>query len=190
MNMRTPLFAACGFAFTKRLPSVMPRAAERRGVTFIELLCVIALLAVIGIVLTSLLKTTMDVERAETRGFDRLMQTSALTDQFRADVAQAQDTPKTWRDVTANANTLILKMKSDAHIVYVWDKGKLTREETMKVGTVKRTLPLDAGRGSIEFVRSSADPTLLTLRLRTLRDGKAIAGQTLEISAALGGDWR
>jgi hypothetical protein len=50
-------------------------------------------------------------------------------------------------------------------------------------------LPVGSPTG-VEFVRPAANARLLLVRLSTLRDGKIVPGQALEIAAALGGDWR
>ncbi len=171
----------------RQLVSAKPQAAQRRGFTLIELMCVFALLAVLGVVTTLLLKQTLEVERTQVRGFDRLLQTKTIADQFRADVATAQEAPKAWREYVADEHTLILKMNAADHVVYVWNQETLTRK-----GSVNNPRPLavDAQRLSVEFNQDKTDPKLITLRLRTMRDGKPAAGQTLEITAALGGDWR
>ena len=163
-------------------------SANRHGFSLIELLCVMVLLSVLGVVFGLLIKQTFDVERVQAQSFDRLLQNKVLADQFRADVARAEKAPATWQHLQADRHTLILQMKDDEHVAYVWHKGKLSRESGENGKLVERPLPIDASRVTVEF--GQADLNLLRLRLVSLRDGKAVAGQTLEITAALGGDWR
>ena len=118
---------------------------NRHGFTLLELLCVMALLSVLGVVFGILLKQTLDVERAQAAGFNRLLQNKALADQFRADVARADKAPDAWQQHAANAQTLILQMKEGDHVVYAWRKGELIRESIDASKLVVRPLPLGPG---------------------------------------------
>jgi prepilin-type N-terminal cleavage/methylation domain-containing protein len=160
-------------------------ATQRYAFSLIEILCVIALIAVLGVVLAMLLKETIAVERTQAAGFDKILQSNALADQFRADVAQAVVAPEEWNDYKADAKTLILQGKDGQHIVYRWRDGALQRFAS----DLERTLPVGP-RVGVEFIRSGADPKLVRVRLHTLRDGNVVSGQSLEIAAALGGEWR
>ena len=162
---------------------------RRLGFTLVEMLCVMALLLLIATILTLLLRGTLEIERFQAEGFDRLLQTTALADQFRADVARAETAPLEWRDHQADEHTLILQMKNDQHVIYRWQQGTLERQSYETQQSSERTLPLDNRSVGVEFVRADK-VALIRLRLSTLRKGVPQPGQTLEIAAALGGDWR
>lgn len=190
----------------------MKISAKRRGYTLIEILCVIALLGVLGLVMAILLREVILVERTQAQGFDRLLQSQTLADQFRADVADAQSAPQAWQQFKADAHTLILQRQNGERIIYRWQAGQLQRltyedlalpklspsvQAVLGVAAVpalerraiaERTLPVGGKQVGVEFVRDGAN--LLRLRLLTVRDGNPAPGQTLEIAAALGGDWR
>ncbi len=168
----------------------MTRKIEsRRGFTLIELMCVMTVLAVVTTSLALLIRETLKAQNLQAESFDRLLQSKVLADQFRADVARAEDAPDGWKQYVASTETLILQMKDQHHVVYVWSDGKLDRYQFGKGAENGRTLPV-SGQVGLEFVRAAPDAQLLRLRLSTLRDGKVVPGQALEIAAALGGDWR
>jgi prepilin-type N-terminal cleavage/methylation domain-containing protein len=162
---------------------------RRRGFTLIELLCVMAVVIVVTATLALLIRETLEAQRLEADGFDRLLQSNALADQFRADVAQAENAPESWKQYVADPETLILQMKNQDHVVYRWRNGKLDRFSFEKGKENERSLPVSS-RVAVEFVRAAPNARLLRLRLSTMRDGKVVPGQVLEIAAALGGDWR
>jgi prepilin-type N-terminal cleavage/methylation domain-containing protein len=159
---------------------------NRRGFTLTEMLCVMAMLAVIGLVMALLLRETLDVERTQSAGFDQMLQRSALADQFRTDVAQAEKVLDQWRDYKSGPGTLILQKGQDSHVVYRWHEGILKRKSFDDDREVERILPVGGKDIGVEF--STADSKLVRLRLRLLRDGKAAPGRTVEIAAALKGD--
>jgi prepilin-type N-terminal cleavage/methylation domain-containing protein len=160
---------------------------KRPGFSLVELLCVMAVLAILGGILILLLHETLGVERAQAEGFERILQSNALADQFRADVAQAETAPQSWEEFKAGPQTLILAMKKDAHVIYLWKEAMLQRRAYAGIKlTNERTLPLNS-RTTVEFVRADG---LIRLRLQLLRGGKALPGQALDFAAALGGDWR
>ena len=172
-----------------RRPSYQNDAC-RRGFTLTEMLCIMALIAVLGIILTLLLRETLQIEQVQARGFDKLLQTKALADQFRADVAQAESAPPLGEPYQADAQTLILQMKNSEHIVYRWQEGELIRLAIKDQVQTERALPIGGKKVGVEFVHAHASSKVLRLRLTTLRGATPVPGQTLEIAAALGGDWR
>src|SRR5207249_536942 len=103
-----------------------PRVA-RRGFTLLEMVCVMALLVLLGGLMSALLIQSLEVERSQAQSLDYMRQTITLADQFRADVAQAESAPPAWQTYTADSQTLILRMKNEAHILYRWRSGKLGR---------------------------------------------------------------
>src|SRR5207302_3922684 len=86
---------ACFFKRTSKQGGLL--YGGRPGFTLIEMLCVMFLLVVLAGAMAILLKETLEVERLQTEGFDNMLQANALADQFRADVAQAQDAPRQWQ---------------------------------------------------------------------------------------------
>jgi prepilin-type N-terminal cleavage/methylation domain-containing protein len=159
---------------------------KRRGFTLTEMLCVMAMLAVIALVMALLLRETLDVERIQTAGFEQMLQRNALADQFRADVAQAEKVLSEWRDYKSGAGTLILQKSNASHIVYRWHEGALKRKSFDGDRELERTLPVGGKDIRVEF--SDADSKLVRLRLRMVRDGKAVSGRSVEIAAAVKGD--
>lgn len=160
--------------------------SRRRGFSLVELLCIIGLLAVIGLVMAMLLRETLDVERVQSAGFEQMLQRNALADQFRADVAQADKVLPAWRAYKSGADTLILERGKDSHIVYRWHDGTLRRKSFDGKQEIERVVPIGGDDTRVDFV--GADAKLVRLRLRVMQGGKAASGRTLEIAAALGGD--
>ena len=160
--------------------------SRRRGLSLVEVCCIMALIAVIGTLLTLLLRETLKVEQIQAQGFDKLLLDNVLADLFRADVAQAENAPPQWEQYTADATTLILQMKKDEHLVYRWQQGELLRLRYDPQAQSERQVPVGGDR-RVEFVHATGDAKLVRLRLSPARE---VSGQTLEIAAALGGDVR
>ncbi len=163
--------------------------SRRAGSSLIELLVVIAILAMIGVILTAMLKTTLEAERLQAGSFDRLVQTSRLADDFRADVARAEKTLPSWEDVRANDQTLILSLKGDIRIIYQWRAGKLWRSVYEPEDFHERVVPIDSNM-RFEFVQPTGTDRLVRLRLHRKGDTQKSPGGALELAAALGGDTR
>ncbi|HYT91610.1 MAG TPA: type II secretion system protein [Gemmataceae bacterium] len=163
--------------------------ATRRGYSLLEMLCVMVLLAIVGGGLTLLLMESLAVQRAQNESYDRLVQHHALADVFRADVASAEKAPEEWQQYTATSETLILQLKNGAHVVYIWCGEELERRVCDGEEESSRMLPVGEGVG-VEFTRDGSGRELVRLRLLTLRSGNPLPGQTLEIAAAVEGDWR
>jgi prepilin-type N-terminal cleavage/methylation domain-containing protein len=168
----------------------MTAADRRRGFTLIELLCVMILLGVVSGILTMLLLETVAVERTQGESYERRLVRKALADQFRADVARAEQAPPQWQQHQAGPQTLILRMKDGEHVLYRWKEEKLERRTFAGANEAVRHLPVGGDGVGVEFVRDGPDAGLVRLRLLTLREGRPLPGQALEIAAALGGDWR
>jgi prepilin-type N-terminal cleavage/methylation domain-containing protein len=163
---------------------------KRPGFSLIEMLCVFVLIAVLGLVLSLIIQETIKVERLQAQGFEQMVQFNTLADQFRADVAQAEQAPQDWEQYRSGPGTLILQMKDGKHVVYVWQGKKLQRNDFDAREESGRVLPVDSKRTDVEFVRADPKSNLVRLRLLAMRDGNPVPGETLEIAAALGGDWR
>jgi prepilin-type N-terminal cleavage/methylation domain-containing protein len=161
-------------------------SARRRGFSLVEMLCVMALLAVIGVVMAVLLREILDVERIQASAFDQMLQRNALADQFRADVAQADKVLPQWRDYASGADSLILEQGKDCHVVYRWNEGTLKRKIFEGAEELERVLPVGGKQIRVEFIETGA--TMVRLRLHTLQSGKAASGRTVEIAAALAGE--
>jgi prepilin-type N-terminal cleavage/methylation domain-containing protein len=161
----------------------------RRGFTLIEMLVVLALLTILTGILVLLLKETLQIERSQARGFDKVLQNNALADQFRADVAQAENTSKEWQTFKADRRTLILQMPDGNHVVYVQQGDTLLRRAFENGKESVRTLPLGSDV-DVEFAGDGDNLNLIRMRMHVLREGSPLPGQALEIAAALGGDWR
>jgi prepilin-type N-terminal cleavage/methylation domain-containing protein len=161
----------------------------RRGFTLIEMLCVIFLVTIMGMAFGHLLRETLEVERLQSAGFDKLLHINALADQFRADVANAESAPDQWQLHQADGRTLILHIPGEGYVLYVHDLDELQRKTFEPGRELLRTLPAVANV-MVEFVRDVQYPNLVRMRLQPLRQGIPVAGQTLEIAAALGGDRR
>ena len=164
---------------------IPPAANKRLAFSLIEMLCVILLLAVLGGVTALLLRETLNMERVQAAGFERILQSSALADQFRADVARAEHA-----ELQADPQTLTLKTKENDQVTYVWKDGQLRRSATEDGKQSQRALPVGGNQVDVEFGRDGVNPRLVRIRLIPLRDKGPVTGQTLEIVAALGGNWR
>jgi prepilin-type N-terminal cleavage/methylation domain-containing protein len=166
----------------------MMSAAQRRGFTLIELLCVIFLVSVLAGIMAVMLKETLGMQRAQTDAFDSVLHSSALADRFRADVAAARTAPGSWQKYQAGVHTMILEMPDESHVIYIWDKDTLTRHVFGKDSSAAALLPTDEGR--VEFVRANSGPKLIRLRVIAPESKGPTVRSTIEIAAALGGDWR
>jgi type II secretory pathway pseudopilin PulG len=172
------------------------RRAARRGFLLIEMLCVILLLTLLTGILALMMKEALHAGRAQAAGFDRALAINALADAFRADVAEAEDAPESWQQYRAGATTLVLTMPDGAHVIYTWEDRLLWRREVKNGEMSERNTAVDESRQpgddpvDVSFVRDVADGRLVRLRVHWTRRGSPLAGQSLTIDAALGGDRR
>jgi hypothetical protein len=169
----------------------MRRGADKRdGYSLFELLGVMAALTAVGGVLTLMLLESLALERTERESLERALRHKTLADTFRADVARAEAAPAEWREHRAGPQALILRLKEGGHVLYLWKDDRLERRVFADKETPPQLLATGDGKVEVEFSRDGAETGLVRLRLLTLRGGKALPGQALEIAAALGGDWR
>lgn len=161
----------------------------RRGTMLLEILVSIMLIGVLCGVFALIMNHTMRSQRLQAESFDRLQQSRALADQFRLDVARAKAAPKEREDDVADRETLILQTDAGDHIVYKWRDGVLKRWLHANDEVTERQAPVPFGM-SVEFARADEHARLIRLRLTPMRDGKALAGQSIEFAAVLGGDLR
>jgi prepilin-type N-terminal cleavage/methylation domain-containing protein len=164
------------------------RAGKRGGFSLLELLCVMTLLSTVAGVLIVLLNETLALGHSQAEVAERSQRHRALADEFRADVARAEEAPAEWRQYRAGPQTLILRMKEGGHVLYQWEGDRLERRAFAAREEPARVLTAGDERVGVEFVREDAG--LVRLRLLTLHRGSPLPGQALEITAALGGDWR
>jgi prepilin-type N-terminal cleavage/methylation domain-containing protein len=168
----------------------MTTLAERRhAFSLIELLCVLLLIAVLGVLLAVLLRSTLDVERAQSAGFSKSMQASILADEFRADVNRAENTLPEWQDYQGSVRTLILRTKT-GHVIYTAEDGRLHRRAFEGANISSREIPVGGAQVQVEFLRPGPNARTVRLRLHAMARDEPMAGHSLEIAAALGGDWR
>ena len=162
---------------------------SRPGFTLLEVLVIMFALGVVMLLGTATLLGIIQMAHATTAGFDQQLLRSVLADEFRADVAQAADTPANVGEVTAGSTCLVLRRPDGRHIIYRWNNHQLERSEVAGSVTARRWLPLGGARPAIEFSRAGNDRRLIVLRLRQPW-GAGKRQRQLEIAAALGGDLR
>jgi type II secretory pathway pseudopilin PulG len=162
----------------------------RRGYTLVEMACVMILLTVVGGLLVVLLRETLLLKAAQAEADRQLAAQRVLADLFRADVAREANAPRRWRYYRADPRTLILENPDGGHVLYLWQEGRLERRVFADGQDSGSVVPIDGERVGVEFDRAGPAPRLVSLRLVTLRGARPLPGQTVTITAALGGDWR
>ena len=163
----------------------------RRGFTLIEMVVVISMLSVLILLIAATLWGAVKVERADSAMFHRMTVQAQLADQFREDVGRATDLPESLGDLVASSTCLILKMSTDAHVVYRWKNDRLDRVQIKGTEESFLVLPVGGEHVAVEFDRSNRAKHLVAMRLIESR-GPAASHRDwpVEISAALGGDNR
>lgn len=163
----------------------------RRGTSLVEMLVVMAGLAVLLSFLALALWGTIRIERADAAVFVRTLAQSTLADQFRSDVAQSNGAPAKWDDFRAGPDCLILQKPSGEHIAYVWNKERLLRYEQTTEKRLEQAFSLGVHRldVTIEFVRPDARLCLLKMR-GVPGEGSTRPRFQLDVLAALGGELR
>ncbi len=174
-----------------RLPAGTAKASSRGrrwGFSLIEMVVVMAALALLMTLVTLTLAGIISSEKLTAGVTQRLMRQQALADQFRADVAGASAGLASWKDWTAGPDCLILRQPGGRHVVYLWRGERLQRLEHQGRDFTARPLPLGSENMTVEFPDNEPGRPLRTLRLLEKR-GRVTTWQT-EIAAALGGDLR
>jgi hypothetical protein len=129
---------------------------------------------------------TLKIEKASSGALERLLTLRELADHFRADVANASDTPQRWQDEEAGPTCLILSLGKDHHVLYRGDAERLVRLEYEGDKTYRQEIALQAPV-AVEVERSPASGRLITLHLfNILKDGRK--PPSADIAATLGGD--
>jgi type II secretory pathway pseudopilin PulG len=162
---------------------------RRRAITLLEILVSIVLIGVLCSVLALIMNHTMQTQRLQAATFDRLQQSRALAEQFRADVARAKKAPDKQDEYVADEETLILQMNDNDYVVYLWRDGALKRLAFDNGNSTERPVPAPFGM-NLEFLRPKGEDKLVRLRLTPVVQGRPLTGQSIDFAAALGGDWR
>jgi hypothetical protein len=144
-----------------------------------------ALTAVLGLG-GALLLTAMRADQVGAATLRDLTRRTELADQFRADVAQAVETPDRLDKFIAGPACLILRT-AVGPVIYRWHDDVLDRT-TVADGKESRR-PITVGENSVvEFVRPAGERPVITVRVFTSPPRGTVT--KMEISAALGGDTR
>jgi len=135
----------------KRRTTTTRATAVRRAFTLVELSMVLIGLGVATGLLAAALWGWLRLDRSSAQALDRLRIQQLLADQFRNDVAGADDAPERWQDEVAGPTCLILAAES-RHIVYRWNDQRLVRTEWVGGKAHNRDLALgwgpDGGAGA------------------------------------------
>jgi hypothetical protein len=112
-------------------------------------------------------------------------QRALLIDQFRADVAEAADSPASLEGWKAGPDCLILRHPSGRHTLYRFEANHLWRWEPRSTAAEPHWVAQEPAAATAEFRRSGPDQRLITLRFTPLSGTSG-----LDILATLGGDLR
>jgi hypothetical protein len=172
---------------------IQSRARRGAGFALIEALAMMISLGAGMALGGAALILALQTERAADQTHRTLVERRALAEQFRADVNRATATLDQAvigaDEVVASPTCLILEQPGEEQVVYLWLSGRLERVEVKGDKTLWRTLPVGVGVAGLEFTRPAGRDGLVTLRLR-LATRKGSMERHVELSAALGGDWR
>lgn len=161
--------------------------SRRRGTSLVEIMVVFVGLGFVLLVGTTMLASMLKLGNRSTADLDRLFALQALADQFRLDVAQADEAPAQWLAWKADATCLILRQGADHHIVYRWSNESLERTVVTRAKTIAQPLPVGEACLGVEFERVEGGLVNMRLRERHYHQGPSTAWA---IAAALGGDRR
>ncbi len=161
-------------------------ARRRSGFTLLEALGLMAALALVATVLVVTLAGALRLETASEEALDHFVARRDLADQFRADVAGADEAPPRWQDEAAGPDCLILALGKDHHVVYRLEEQRLVRYEVEGKEPFRRRELAPVGESvELEFGRPRGG--LITLRvIKVRKDG--MRQPAAEFVAALGGD--
>ncbi len=155
------------------------RQLRRRGWTLIEMIVVMFCLSLLMSLLATVMWGVFGIQAAATASFEDLQSEARLADRFRADVADARDTPELARDFKADPMCLILRGDDGAFIIYLVEEGRVVRK-VMRADDFEVDAFRVGGESVVgEFTR---DGRTLTLTLRGPKRG------TLNVTACLGGN--
>src|SRR5437764_943585 len=101
--------------------------SRRRGFTLLELTVVMTAVSLALALASLILWGGMRLERVAAGGLQTLGARQALADQFRTDVAAAQDAPDHWQETVAGPACLILGSGDHRYVIYTWHDQRLER---------------------------------------------------------------
>ena len=168
------------------LPSYGP--GRRRGFTLLEMLAVMAGLAILSLMGVVIIAGAFKIHQATSAAHTRANQHETFVDQFREDVARAASAPASLDKWTAGPSCLILQTAEKTQIVYVDTEGRLERWRWPKGGAY--LLHPGPEGTKVSFDRSGPDGKLVTMKLQPPASPNGKERDPLYISAALGGDLR
>jgi Tfp pilus assembly protein FimT len=160
-------------------------ACGRRGTSLLEMIIIMAALAIAVMIGTTTILAALRTERSAAESLLRLHREAALIDLFRADVATAKTAPTNVGEVEAGLSCLLLSREDGRFVVYRWSDGQLERTVDAEVApAVRPRIPLGSDIAAVEFTR----PTPHTVEMRLVPQQHTKPATT--IVAALGGDLR
>lgn len=169
----------------------MTKNLQRGGFTLFEMLVVMSTLALLLGLIAATLLGTMRIERADAAFFHRILEQSALADQFRGDVARALEAPAQWGDYEAGPDCLILRHAGDRHVVYRWADKRLLRTTFAGQTKTEQLLPTGAEPELVTVEFSQAGPRQWLLHLSGAPGpGTPRPRFDVHVVAALGGELR
>ncbi len=166
----------------------MSKHTPRAGFSLLETIAVLFGFSMLMALSAMTIVGAFRIKNASTDALEKQGQRLALIDQFRADVAGAADAPEALDDLKADGGNLILRKQDGRHVVYRGEGGRVERWERRAPGAEPVWVRLEPAGVTAAFSRADPERRLVTLRLTTA--GKLAVAQSLEITAALGGDLR
>lgn len=164
------------------------RGKHRTAFTLLEMLAVMWAMAVALSLGAVLLIATLRSDRVSQGTTHHLAWRSAAADQFRSDVARAEEAPDAFAEFKRGPKCLILR-RAGEHVVYVAANEKIERIVRAADGTeTRRAEPIGPVESAAEFDRIDDRNAILVLRL--IDTPPSSPSRRTEIAAAFGGDRR
>jgi hypothetical protein len=160
-------------------------STRRLGFSLVEALVVIVGLSLVLTLTAGIIVVVMKLQRSGADALQSMIVQKELADVFRSDVANASAAPDEFGRYKSGPQCLLLRKDNGDIIVYQWQSGFLERSLLTHSTPDRRLLPVGTASTVPKFQRSD-DHRLVTLRLET----HGGLSQSVEISAALGGDLR
>ncbi len=157
----------------------------RRGTSLLEMLVVMAALAIALNFGAILIIAAMRVDHMSAETVQRMTRHTQLADLFRDDVAKAVTAPDGVGEWKRSSTCLILQQPAERWVIYRFDGGMIEQITRTPDGEKRRPIPLGPAEAEVEFDRSDG-----VIILRIAERHKNIPGMRREIRAALGGDMK